>query len=494
MDNDIKNFLEELYQLDPDLKNHEADLVKIISTMLQNKPDTKFDEQFKQRLRTELLAKIEELKKNKVKTGFWQNLKLWQGLSVASIAAVITLVVLLPSISRKLAQTEQARESGVMGLEANVSQVSDNAFGDLAPESAGLAAPSPSAGIGSKMLSGLTSSLAPSGFGGGAATMDTKMIAPDFELISYKFIYEGEEIKLADSELPVLKRIKGYGTQDYSSWLKTLNLGLIDATKFANLKVQHLGLAEDKDYGYIIDITPFEGSLNITENSQRWSYDYTNMSKLTLADIPADSELIALADEFLNKYKINLKSYDQPEVDNLWRTSYGQTVNKDEAYIPEIISIRYPLLVDNKTVFDQNGYKTGIFVNINVRKKMVSGVYSIFTQNYTSSKYAAETNGQRIKEIAENGGLSGGQSFAEAQKTVEITLGTPTMQLMQYWQLEGNQNNELLAPAYVFPVENVSGGDYSGKYVVVPLIKDILDSTDSSRGIGGIPMPLTQPK
>ena len=488
MNNEIKTFLDELIQADPELKNYQADLERIIITMLKNKPNTNFDEQFKQRLRQELLVKITDLKKNRVKAGLWQNLKLWQGLSVASVAAVVTLIVLIPSMTKNKSEAPSA-DFGLMGLESNVRQTNDNAFGDLSGQAVGLG--QSSSGIGSKILSGL-SSIAPSGLGGGAATSGAKMMAPDYILTNYKFVYNGDEINLTETELPVLKRSKGYSSQDFTSWLKNLNLGLIDAAKFTNLKVQHLSLVEDKDYGYIVDITPYEGSLNISENSQRWSYDYTNMSKLTLSDIPVDSALIAIADEFLNKYKINLESYDQPEVDNQWRIFYEQTINKNEAYIPEIISIRYPLLVKTQIVFDQNGYKTGIFVNINVRKKMVSGVYSIFTQNYTGSNYAAETDGQRIKAIAENGGLSGVQTFAEAQKTVEITLGTPTRQLMQYWQYADNQNNELLAPAYIFPVENVSGGDYSGKYVVVPLIKDILDSSDSSRDVSIT--PYNQPK
>lgn len=490
MNNDIKNFLGELCRLDPDLKNYEAVLVKIITTMLQNKPDTKFDEQFKQRLRTELLAKIKELKKNRVKVGFWQNLKLWQGLSIASVAAVITLVVLIPSISRKVITENQSADFSSPMMDFGISQVSENAFGSLSENAAGLSqSGSLSSNIAQKISSGISSVTTPLGFGGGgAASTDLKMMPP-YELTSYKFVYKGDDLNITETEMPVLKRVKGYSSGDYTSWLKNLNLGLIDAGQFANLKVQHLSLAEDIDSGYIIDITPFEGSINISQNWQKWNYDYSNVIPLSLNDVPDDQSLISLANDFLKKYKINLSSFGQPEVDNLWRESYRVTTDPALAYIPEIMTVKYPLVINEKIVYDQSGFKAGLFVNIDVRKKVASGLYGLFTQNYQSSNYAVETNAQRIKDIAEIGGLYGPHLYAEAQKTVEITLGTPTLQYMQFWQYANNENNELLLPAYVFPVESVSGDGYNGsKNVVVPLIKEILDSQDSANGGGVMPL------
>jgi hypothetical protein len=43
--------LEELYAWNPELKNKEAELIKLIELMVKSKPDTKFDEAFSEALK-----------------------------------------------------------------------------------------------------------------------------------------------------------------------------------------------------------------------------------------------------------------------------------------------------------------------------------------------------------------------------------------------------------------------------------------------------------
>jgi len=56
MNKNIKEILEELYIMDPSLKEKEKQLEKIISKMLMIKPDVKIDENFKKELRKKILA------------------------------------------------------------------------------------------------------------------------------------------------------------------------------------------------------------------------------------------------------------------------------------------------------------------------------------------------------------------------------------------------------------------------------------------------------
>jgi hypothetical protein len=58
MEKNIKKILEELYEIDGSLKEKENDLVKIINSMLNLKPNIKIDENFKEDLRNIIERKI----------------------------------------------------------------------------------------------------------------------------------------------------------------------------------------------------------------------------------------------------------------------------------------------------------------------------------------------------------------------------------------------------------------------------------------------------
>lgn len=62
MDNMISEILSDLYAADNSLKAYEKELKDAIKKLLENKPETRFDEAFKTRLRGELLSKIEAIK------------------------------------------------------------------------------------------------------------------------------------------------------------------------------------------------------------------------------------------------------------------------------------------------------------------------------------------------------------------------------------------------------------------------------------------------
>ncbi len=64
MNDQILKILSDLYQIDPDLKNNEKELVEIIKRLMENKPEVRIDEQFSKILREQL--EKESRGKNKV--------------------------------------------------------------------------------------------------------------------------------------------------------------------------------------------------------------------------------------------------------------------------------------------------------------------------------------------------------------------------------------------------------------------------------------------
>lgn len=63
MKTSINKLLQELYQIDPELQRQEAQIVKILEKMTLDKPDTHFDETFRNELKTKLLAEISDSRK-----------------------------------------------------------------------------------------------------------------------------------------------------------------------------------------------------------------------------------------------------------------------------------------------------------------------------------------------------------------------------------------------------------------------------------------------
>lgn len=473
MNDQIKNLLEELYQADPGLKNQEAELIKIINFMLKEKPNTKFDENFRLELRQRLLAKAEELKEAKAsKQIFFIRLTMAQSIYALAGAAIILLVIILPLASKIPGQDLSGNYlTEVFNSKLSMETLNSNAFGALGVVASNPSAQSPTA----KSLGG----------GGGYATAD-KMISglmPPFMIYDFKFSYQGDEITQPAQTISVLKRVK-QNNQLFNDLFKKINLGLVDANKFSNLKIQYLNLVEDKDGGYILDINPYEGLVTINLNWNYWKTDpVLDQKPVTLEDVSNDAGFIVMADEFLAKYGIDTAKYGQPEIDQTWRRYYEKTPNKSEYYFPDTITIIYPLIVNGLPVYEEQGNKVGIGVAINVKYQKVMSVTNLMTTNFQASDYQAETDINRIKEIALKGGLYNYPTVADANTQVQVnnvTLGTPIQGYMRYWQYSGSTNQEMLVPAYIFPILETTGETpYYKQSIVVPLVKEILDSVSN---------------
>jgi hypothetical protein len=60
---EIKEILEELYELDNSLKKKESELVNIISKMIESKPNIAIDSNFKAELKSKILSQINNTNK-----------------------------------------------------------------------------------------------------------------------------------------------------------------------------------------------------------------------------------------------------------------------------------------------------------------------------------------------------------------------------------------------------------------------------------------------
>ncbi len=85
----INDILEELYALDPDLRQKESEIQKIIERMIKNRPEIQMDESFRNELRQKIMLEIErEMKRQNAPKYWWSWMPVAGALSLCLIASV----------------------------------------------------------------------------------------------------------------------------------------------------------------------------------------------------------------------------------------------------------------------------------------------------------------------------------------------------------------------------------------------------------------------
>lgn len=92
------DILEDLYQLDPTLREREDELMDILKKLAASKPEAEPDEAFRERLKKELLEKIDRKEKPKPKILLFSRANLLRaaGLCAAALALMVGLRVFMP--------------------------------------------------------------------------------------------------------------------------------------------------------------------------------------------------------------------------------------------------------------------------------------------------------------------------------------------------------------------------------------------------------------
>lgn len=101
MNNKILQILDELYQIDSSLRNKEEELIKVIAKMIDGKPETHFNENFKNELKEKIIQQLrkDEKPKNTILSDIIKNLSLI--LSWAIIASFFILTIFPQILNNK---------------------------------------------------------------------------------------------------------------------------------------------------------------------------------------------------------------------------------------------------------------------------------------------------------------------------------------------------------------------------------------------------------
>jgi hypothetical protein len=461
MDN-IKQILKDVYSIDKSLEAQEEHLIKVIQELLASKPDNKIDEVFVSNLRSKLMDKVELLKGEKKMSRFsFGNFSYVFAGTAVVLLAIIAFVNFLPK------------------QDLAIVKAGDNAFGEItfssenSLEDGGEKAstpPSQSLGMG-----GEPSSYSASDVQVGTASTDgvARIIAPD-SWVNFNYIYSGEDFSVDEGKITVYKKIVR-SSDSLSNLLGGFKLSNIDIKKFSNLKVESLQISEDKDFGYTLYIYPKENALYISQNWEKWpSYYYSGENKSSSEiQLPngqesvaqlANDQILSIAKKFVSDYNIDVSAFGPGEV-----IEYVKSMS-------ESATVVYPLQIEGKDVYDQSGYKNGLNVTVDFKTGRVSNASNINAGTFQSSDYNSSLSKEDIIAYAKKGGLQGNYRLDSAQKTVDITLGTPVYGLVQTWKQDGNSSLELYVPSLIFPAENT--GDYEYYYrdsIIVPLVGEMMN-------------------
>ncbi len=452
----IKNILEDIYKIDDSLRVRGPQLEKIVAEILEAKPEVSIDEKFKKELYKELMERVSGLKQKRV-----PRVKL----SYAFVGAVAVIVIV---VGVGIFHTKDSR----VEFKFTKTSLNDKAFGPLVTAQGGQPASAPEGrdkGVGGGAMGG----------GGGMAGTPGQKIADYFP----EYVYTGEDIKLEQTKVEVLRR---KNRMEPLGILESFGLGLVDLSVFKDAKIQTVNFVQDKEYGYNVSINFEEGTISVDAYWPRWPQVYNKCAddrcieenRIKFSDIPSDEELIRIANQFIAEHGISLKSYGQPEEENDWRNQPG--ITETQIYVPDSIFLIYPLLIDGKSVYEQNGTKLGIRVGINIREKRVSGIYNLSLQEYESSMYDAETDFSRILEFAEKGGII--RYYWNEGLTKKVEIGTPAQEYMVVWRYDRNNqmNRMLIIPALIFPITKTPAeGYYYQKNIIVPLAKELLEENEN---------------
>ncbi len=478
MKSSVKQFLADLYEIDPTLKAHEKDLLPLLQKLIAEDPATAPDDAFVQRLRMQLRERAAAQPSRTV----WQKFHyLFTGAATAAIIIPVAVII-----------TNQQPLSPSAPLFSNsVQATGKNAFGSLNDLAVGSVAVDQSARNFRPQSGGGGPELSTSNAVAPAPAMDAKMIAP-WPQITYDYVFSGAIVDL-QSTVSVYKRDFKPMNVPMSTLADHLNLGGLNVGSFDGMNIDSVSFIQKTPYGYQMYVNMRDSSINIDANYEQWPQSQCQTDacyqaqRVKIGDVPSDDALIAIARSFADAHGIDLSVYGDPKVDNAWKNDYERVTDKSLAYIPDQIRVIFPQLIDGKPVFDQSGVETGLSITVHVKEKKVMSVYGLGDHSYLKSDYAGVTDEAAIRKYLSTVdnynymplAASDSNVGSDTAKKVTIVLGTPTVSYATYYRYTANRNDELLIPSLVFPVDHVEGDKTENMYyrtqIVVPLSQDILD-------------------
>lgn len=195
--------------------------------------------------------------------------------------------------------------------------------------------------------------------------------------------------------------------------------------------------------------------------------DYAQVQMLHKEDMPSKEEVQKVSDAFLQTLAIDTKNYAEAVVPYDWEKEYEQTQDKQNFYFADTISLVYPEKVEDTAVYDESWYPTGLNVSVNVAKKKVTYVGPIQKQTYVAQTRDTRSNPEILESLNMQGHIP---DAPKETKKVQVEVGKAKVRYTKYYNYEG-KDQEVIVPTVVFEVLEKPEWYYGPESVAIPLVK-----------------------
>lgn len=459
MSHKYTHILEELYQIEPSLKEKESELITLIENMLQSRPKATIDEGFKKALRKEVLTLIEVQHRPK-KSYIAQNIFLPLGLSIG-FAALFGLWLYNP-----LTFEGQKNVPWELAFTPTIIQAGSQAFW-------------------TKIIAENTASVPQAIPASELSTISSKRIATDmmmpYEPTWYRYVYTGSLESLATETQVYQVQRTPLLSDEIISFIQRLDftwMNLASLKGLSDLEVTNLSLVEKKRYGYQINIDFQNGSVNLYQNYPMWNCEGKKCdTPLSVEDVPSDDVMIARAQDFLESFGIDPSAYGSPYIEQSFpMIAYARAENAPstvERQALDMYNIIFPIEIDWGIVHQEYGGKKWLSLTYDVRSGRISSLSGLEKTTYTASAYPVISETKKLQDMIRSGGryIQDESQFGTG-KVVDIPLGTPTRGYVSLASYDNKTqtNREYLAPALIFPILQKPENWYGQNQVIIPLI------------------------
>ena len=467
MENNIKNILDELYKIDPNLREKEENLIKIIAEMIILKPNIKVNQNFKNELREKLYSQIvtKKYQKTNNKPNIWQILTYifgWVWIAAFSFIFINKdLILNTEVINTKISEKTDNKTSistASLPLKTTKSENKDieiKKIDKLENKKIENITPKPKAKIENNIWSLETKdNLENTQNDISTSNLESNIPESDMALDSV----QSEQYKVQWVFWSTNSLVQNNTKYVFSWSLNDILKSQMDV--YSQIKTKHNTFIENKD----IDLTHSNlDSLVYSQNNENWYYitidnknnyiriekNYEYWKSQNSEDLNlTNEEILKTANDFLNTFKINTQNY------------WSWIIQKDslESNYNTQKEVTYPFIIDWKKILLEDWSYKWIKITVDLKENKVISMYWLDLNNYIKTLYDVENNEENIlKSLNKN-------TTSDDKNLEIINLSNPKIEYISKYMSLNWVNKEYLIPAITFEKQ------WSDK-LIIPLVK-----------------------
>ncbi|MDD2537652.1 MAG: hypothetical protein PHU61_04170 [Candidatus Absconditabacteria bacterium] len=257
------------------------------------------------------------------------------------------------------------------------------------------------------------------------------------EVPSYRYLFTLASFPKIGSELPVYK-VDGslLDTGSASRIASSLHLGDFSFKNIQNLELEELSFREEEGYRFSLRLS--QGILSFYKDQISQSLDEESFT------LPSERSLRKSLSTQLKSFGISFKDYGDPVFSS--------------GYLPHLVSVFYPFLIDGYPVYTPNGSSIGVQLLYDGLQEEIISLYELDIAAYQVSSYPVKMS-QNILDAL----VQGGDTYTQGKLhpySVDILVGKPFLFYLQHFDQAEVYYLPAVGAEVNTSIENYSGPDF----------------------------------